>query len=248
MESPTEQLVLKKTHDFSSSKEPKLAAIFIHGIASDSSTFNQALKYLESRKSLNDVRFITFDLLGSGKSYKSDDLNYDYRDQLSALHNSITNLKLDIPLVLVGHSLGTLIVAKYASEHKNDVKKLILISLPVYTKQDFENPAFETAIKLFKDAVGLRNHKILEEKAFINSMEKIALNHHNYQMLQNLETSAIIIYGNKDQIIAPHNLPTLLKANRNIKAVKTEGKHGVTRDKFSELSKNLEEVLNAKNI
>ena len=245
MESPTEQLVLKKTHDFSSSKEPKLAAIFIHGIASDSSTFNQALKYLESRKSLNDVRFITFDLLGSGKSYKSDDLNYDYHDQLSALHNSIANLKLDIPLVLVGHSLGTLIVAKYASEHKNDVKKLILISLPVYTKQDFENPAFETAIKLFKDAIALRNRKILEDKAFINSMEKIALNRQNYQMLQGLETPAIMIYGNRDQIIAPHNLPTLLKANKNLKAIKTEGKHGVTRDKFSELAKSLEEVLNA---
>ena len=106
------KLILKNTHDFSGSKEPKLAVVFIHGIASDSSTFKNALKYLEGTRSLKNVRFITFDLLGSGKSLKSDKLNYDYEDQLEALHNAILKLDLDIPLILVGHSLGTFIVTR----------------------------------------------------------------------------------------------------------------------------------------
>lgn len=240
-----EQLILEKTHDYSASKNPKLAVILVHGIASDSSTFKQLLKHCESKKSLSDVRFITFDLLGSGKSYKNDDLNYDYSDQLTALYNSIKKIELNIPLVLVGHSLGTFIVTRYAKKHKKTVRKLILISPPVYTKQDFKNPAFGTAIKLFKDAISLKNRKLLEDKAFINSMEKIALSRDNYQVLQEIKIPTILIYGDKDQIIASFNYPALLKENPNLKAIKTNGKHGITHEKYDAITKSLEEALNA---
>ena len=242
----TKQLTLEKTHDFCASGNPKLAVVLIHGIASDSSTFNEALKFLENKESLNDVRFITFDLLGSGKSYKSDELDYDYREQLRALHSSIKKLKLDVPLILVGHSLGTFIVTRYASIHREDVRELVLISPPIYTEQDFNNPAFEIAIKLFKDAVSAKNPDILKDKAFNNSLEKIAFDRKNYQVLHSLRTPAILIYGRRDRVIAPHNLPKLLESNPEyLKGIKTDGSHGVTRGKYAKLVKILEEALNA---
>ena len=122
----TRKLVLKKTHDFCASKKPRLTVVLIHGIASDSTTYNNALEYLEGTTSLKDVRFVTFDLLGSGKSLKDDKLNYEYKDQLEALHNSIDSLKLNSPLVLVGHSLGSFIVTKYADTFKKTIKRLIM--------------------------------------------------------------------------------------------------------------------------
>ena len=103
----SKKLILKKTHDFCAVKEPRLTVIFIHGIAADSSCFNNAIKYLEGTTSLKEVRFVAFDLLGSGQSYANDKLNYDYKEQLEALHNSIEKLKLTTPLVLVGHSRQT---------------------------------------------------------------------------------------------------------------------------------------------
>ncbi|MBR0430931.1 alpha/beta fold hydrolase [Candidatus Saccharibacteria bacterium] len=240
------QLTLKKTHDFASAKEPELAVVLIHGIASDSTTFTNALKYLEGLKSLQKVRFITFDLLGAGKSLKDDRLNYDYKDQLRALHQAIQKLRLDIPLVLVGHSLGTFIVTKYADVYKKSVKKLVLVSPPIYTEKDLDNPAFEAGIKVFKDAVSLKNRKILAEKAFNNSMEKIVLNRKNYQVLAELKTPTVLIYGNMDQFIASYNIPKILKANPEyLTAIKTEGRHGVSRDKYTKLVNILEEVLNA---
>ena len=241
------ELCLKKTHDFCAVKEPKLVVVLIHGIASDSSTFNNALKYLEGTRSLKDVRFVTFDLLGSGKSPKSDRLNYDYADQLEALHNAISKLKLgDTPLVLVGHSLGTFIVTRYADTYKKTLKKLILISPPIYTEEDLDNPAFEKAIKVFKDAVALKDRNILQEKAFNNSMEKIVLNRKNYKVLAGLTTPTILIYGNMDQIIASHNIPRILKDNpKHLSAIKTEGRHGITHDKYSKMVNILEEILNA---
>lgn len=242
-------LELKKTHDFCVSGKPELAVVFIHGIASDSRTFNNALQYLEGTVTLNNVRFITFDLLGSGQSYKNDKLNYDYKDQLTALNNSLAKLKLDVPLVLVGHSLGTLIVTRYASTHKKAVKKLILVSPPIYTEKDLDNPAFEIAMKGFKDAVSLKNRAILREKSFNNSIEKIVKNRKNYQTLVEITTPAVLIYGDLDQIIAPRNIPKVVRENtKYISAIKTPGRHGVSREKYGKIREILEEALNAQTL
>ena len=203
-------LELKKTHDFCASGKPRLTVAFIHGIASDSRAFSNALKYLEGTTTLNDVRFITFDLLGSGASYKNDKLNYDYKDQLTALDNSLKKLKLDTPLILVGHSMGTLIVTRYASLHKKAVRQLILVSPPVYTERDLDNPAFEIAMKGFKDAVSVKNRSILREKSFENSIQEIVKNRKNYKTLSEITTPAVLIYGDLDQIIAPRNIPKVI--------------------------------------
>lgn len=240
------KLVLSKAHDYSAVDNPKLAVVFIHGIASDSSTFHNSLKYLEGTRSLKEIRFITFDLLGSGKSLKSDNLNYDYNDQLEALHNSIEALKLNIPLVLVGHSLGTFIVTRYADTYKKSVRELILISPPVYTIEDLDNPAFEAGIKVFKDAVSLKDRKILKKKAFNASMDNIVLDRKNYKTLANIKTPTILIYGKLDQFISSYNIPKIVRSNPEyLSVIKTEGRHGVSRDKYSKLVGILEEIINA---
>ena len=96
----SKKLILKKTHDYSAVKDPQMVVVFIHGIAADSSSFNSALKYLEGTQSLKNARFVTFDLLGSGESSRSDKLTYNYKEQLEALQNSIEKLNIgDLPLV-----------------------------------------------------------------------------------------------------------------------------------------------------
>lgn len=239
-------LELKKTHDFCASGRPELTVVFIHGLASDSRTFANALKYLEGTVALDSVRFVTFDLLGSGQSYKNDKLNYDYKDQLAALENSLAKLKLNEPLVLIGHSLGTLIATRYASTHKKAVKQLILISPPIYTEKDLDNPAFEIAMKGFKDAVSLKNRAILREKSFESSIQKIVKNRKNYQTLCGITTPTVLIYGDLDQIIAPRNIPKVMRENaKYISAIKTPGRHGVSREKYNKVREILEETLNA---
>ena len=241
----SQKISLQKTHDFCHVKDPRLTVVFIHGIATDSSSFDNAIRYLEGTRSLKDVRFVAFDLLGSGKSLKSDKLDYGFKDQLSALHNSISKLKVKTPLVLVGHSMGTLIVSRYANEHKRIVNQLVLISPPIYTENDLDNPAFKAGIKVFTDAVSIKNHKIIEEKPFKNSMSKIVLSRHNYDNFVNLAVPTVLIYGNMDQFIASYNIPKLLKVNPNLFAIKTEGRHGVSRDKYTKMVDILEEMLNA---
>lgn len=238
-------MILTKTHDVCRVKTPKLTVVMIHGIASESSTYQKALDYLEDCDSLKEVRFITFDLLGFGKSPKDEELNYNYSEQIEALHNAILKSKIDTPLIIVGHSLGTLIVARYANKYPEGICKLVLISPPIYTEKDLDNPAFAVGIEAFKKAISIKGPKILEEKAFNNSMEKIVLNRNNYQMLTKITIPTILIYGNEDQIIAPRNIPKIVKENQNLSAIKTHGRHSITQDKYIKIEKILEEEINA---
>lgn len=239
-----QKLSLTKTHDFCAVKEPVLTVVMIHGIASDSSTFKRAIQYLEGTTSLKKVRFVTFDLLGWGESLKDDTrLEYNYSEQIEALHNSIKKLKVSTPLVLVGHSMGTFVVTRYANTYKKSVRELILISPPVYTEENLADPVFEKAIKLFEDAVGAKNPAVLKEKVFQNSMRKIVMNKYNYKNLVNLKTPTVMIYGNLDKFVTAFNYPGLVAENpKYLSVIRTEGAHGVSRDKYSKMVGILEEM------
>ena len=238
------KLTLFKSYDYCQDDKPLLTVVMIHGIASNSSTYDKALASFETDKDLADIRFVTFDLLGAGNSLKTDELDYNYDEQIEALHNAISDLKVKTPLVLVGHSLGTFIVTRYASIYPNKVSKLILISAPIYTERDFDNPAFALGIDAFKKAVSVKDPNILNEKSFINSMDKIVLDRKNYSVLSKIKAPTTIIYGDEDQLIASYNVKGLLKDNPSIRAIKTHGRHGITADKFTELAKLLKEDEN----
>lgn len=237
------KLTLEKTNDYSSTDSPILTVVMIHGIASNSSTYDDALKYFEREKNLEKVRFVTFDLLGSGKSLKDDSLEYNYDEQIEALHNAIIELDTDTPIVLIGHSLGTFIVTRYAKTYPDGIQRLILVSPPIYSPKDFDNPAFWAGIDMFKKVLGAKNPEVLKEKVFNNSMENIVLCRDNYQTLAEIKVPTTLIFGTKDRIIASHNIPSIIKKNKNLKAIPTIGHHGVTKDKYTKIATILEETI-----
>jgi pimeloyl-ACP methyl ester carboxylesterase len=186
---------------------------------------------------------VTFDLLGSGKSLKDDSLEYNYDEQIEALHNAIIELGTDTPIVLIGHSLGTFIVTRYAKTYPDSIQKLILVSPPIYSPKDFDNPAFWAGIDMFKKVLGAKNPEVLKEKAFNNSMENIVLCRDNYQTLAEIKVPTTLIFGTEDRIIASHNIPSIIKKNKNLKAIPTIGHHGVTKDKYTKIATILEETI-----
>lgn len=236
------ELELHKAYDRKVVDRPKLTVVMIHGIASDSTTYNTFLEVLEQREDLDEYRIVTYDLLGSGKSSSDDALEYTYEEQLEALHNGIKHLELDSPLVLVGHSLGTFIVTRYANTYPGEVSELVLISPPVYLPEDYDNPLFAVGMKAFKKSVSARQKNILHNKAFNKSMEHIVMDRNNYEVLAGTKLPVTIIYGDDDKLIAPQNMPRLLKDNPEIKAVQVHGKHGVSSDKFEEIFAVFEEA------
>ncbi|MBR3180058.1 alpha/beta hydrolase [Candidatus Saccharibacteria bacterium] len=241
---PTKSLTLAKIHD-EHQKAKTLTVIMLHGLASDSHTYDSALKYLTEKPALKDVRFVTFDLLGSGKSPNTDDIDYTITSQVEALHASIANLKLKTPILLVGHSMGSLIATHYVKKY--GAAGLVLISSPFYQDSDFKNPAFAAGMEMFKEAVALKNDRsLLTKKSFNDAIKYVVMGPKNFQTLTTLKVPTIIIYGALDQFIIPHNLKAAAAANPEyIELIKTEGRHGVSRDKYSELAGILERVIDA---
>ncbi len=237
-------LELSKTHDFCQSKNPKLTVVFIHGIAASSASFKNTLDYLEGTRSMQNVRFVTFDLLGAGKSYTSDRLEYNFDEQLVALENSIKKLRIKTPLVLVGHSMGTMVATRYAATHKKEIRELILVSPPIYRVEDIKSPMFAQAMGGFREAVKQKNREVIKTKAFNNEIDNIISNTKNYDFLAKMTKPTTLIFGDKDLIIAAFNIPKLLKENSKIRAIKTSGTHGVSRDKYTKILPELERILN----
>ena len=238
------KLELYKAHDFCASGNAKLTVIMIHGIATDSSSFSKALAYLEGTTSMRDVRFVAFDLLGAGKSLTSDDLEYNFSEQLSALELSIKKLNLKTPVVLVGHSMGTMIVARNLANHKRGIKKVVLLSPPIYRKEEIEHPAFKAGMEQFFAYVKQKSADTLKAKYFNNAIENIVLNKNNFGFFEKISKPTVMIYGETDTFIAPHNIVAIAKYNPNVDICCTPDGHSISHEKYTKLLNILEETLN----
>lgn len=104
--------------------------VFIHGIASSSTTFDFVVPLVADGN-----RIITIDLLGFGRSPAPDDAEYTLEEHVRAIAHTVHHLRLK-RFTLVGHSLGCLIASRYAATHENEIAKLVLVSPPVYQHPD----------------------------------------------------------------------------------------------------------------
>ena len=101
--------------------------ILLHGIASSAATFRHVIPLIEDRH-----RCISLDLLGFGESPAPEGATYTIEEHVAAINATIESLKLTAPFVLVGHSLGSLLAARYAAQYPKLVSRLVLVSPPVY--------------------------------------------------------------------------------------------------------------------
>lgn len=101
--------------------------VMLHGYMASGHYFKHIRERLES-----DYRVVTLDLLGFGRSPKPK-VGYTYDDHVSAIHHTIETLGIAKPYVLLGHSMGALIALRFATEHGDDLKKLLLFNPPLFT-------------------------------------------------------------------------------------------------------------------
>jgi pimeloyl-ACP methyl ester carboxylesterase len=101
--------------------------VLLHGIASSSVTF-QNLEPLLS----DDHECIMIDLLGFGESPMPPDADYTLEEHVAAIERTVKHLRIREPFILVGHSMGALIAARFAARNNKVVKHLVLVSPPIY--------------------------------------------------------------------------------------------------------------------
>ena len=110
--------------------------MLVHGIASSAATFERLVPLIQERH-----RCISIDLLGFGESPVPEGATYTVEEHVAAIERTIDSLQLRAPFTLVGHSLGSLLSARYAAQHRREVTHLVLVSPPVYlSPTDFADP------------------------------------------------------------------------------------------------------------
>ncbi len=101
--------------------------VMVHGVASSSVTFRALVPLLSQR-----YRCVSIDILGFGQSPVPADASYTIEEHVAAMHATIKSLHLSGRIILVGHSLGALLVSRYAAVHPREVSRVVLVSPPIY--------------------------------------------------------------------------------------------------------------------
>ncbi|MBR0460902.1 alpha/beta hydrolase [Candidatus Saccharibacteria bacterium] len=240
---------MKYTFD-SRNKDAKFTVIFLHGIAATSSTWHPTIGIFEKDTGLKNFRFISLDLLGFGKSLRADWLNYDYEEYNRALLKTIKHLHIKNPIILVGHSMGSLIAANFATEYPEKISRLILISPPVLKPEEvsklpdkFYQKSYSTLPKIaddpiiktlatFVQKVSSFRAEYLNTVAFERSMKNIVLNRKNYQLFNKLTIPTTIIHGRFDPLVLQSNLAEIAKTNSDfVKLEQVTAHHDISPSK-----------------
>lgn len=246
-------------------KNPELTVIFLHGISATSDTWRSTFRQLTKNPGLTNVRLIALDLLGFGKSLHASWLDYDYLDYEKALDAAIKRLYIRTPIVLVGHSMGSLIAADYVVNYTpiQPISQLILVSPPVlmskelaqlpdraYTKTysslskiAHDVPAAAVVAGFMQRFTSFRSAYI-KTPAFAKSMEQIILNPKNYQTFTKIRIPATIIHGHFDPLVLGANLRRAAKANSHYLTYRSViGQHDISVGKRAKIETVLKKAL-----
>lgn len=200
--------------------------IFLHGIASSAATFSGVIPQLADR-----YRCISFDLLGFGESPTPPLSTYTIEEHVDSIRATIHSLKLHAPFIVVGHSLGSLLGARYAATHPSRVSRLVLVSPPLYvppsqigdplvrarvgaylrayeflrTNKEFTMATVDTLRRLFQleDVLELSERNW---RAFVLSVQNCIETQTTVTDISSVRVPIDVVYGSLDQFIAPGTL------------------------------------------
>lgn len=117
--------------------------ILLHGLASYGEIWDETVSELSQ-----DYRCVQVDLLGHGQSPMPSRLLYDTTDHERSLAWTFFWRGIWGKKIFVTHSMGGIIAVRYAALHPRNVRKLILVGLPVYRRGEAgeESKKFESLL------------------------------------------------------------------------------------------------------
>lgn len=205
-------------------------------------------RYIPFMEFLNTKGYITVinDHRGHGKSVKnSDDLGYFYDNSGNAIVEDLHQITLymkdkypKLPIYLLGHSMGSMVVRKYIKKYDKDIDKLIVCGAPSYNSDT--NMALKIVKILIKIQGDKKRSKLLDKLTFGNYNKKFKLESNSKAWLcsdksvvdtynkddkcgfiftlngfLNLFILMRDIYNNEDYLVRNPNMPILFIAGKD---------------------------------
>lgn len=244
--------------------------IFLHGLASDSNSWKNVLKNHQKG-----YRYINIDLLGFGKSPTPDWAQYSLKCHTKSVAKTISKLKIDEPVTVVGHSMGGLIAIELAKQNPKLVKNLILIGTPLYAPDELsrvvvdhkttgkymtnwlfkiyelitENPntTLKGAKNLMKVTPDNSSFKLSKNTwvPFKKSLTKAVMEQNSLQAVSGLSIPIHFYYGLADVLVIITHFQTLSKQQSNVTSSSYVGGHMVSTVAAKKIIKKIQETNSA---
>lgn len=221
--------------EFRSPKKPVATVILIHGIGSSTGMWIDTVKLLP-----RDVRIVAVDLLGFGLSPKPHWRTYSAYAQANNLIATMMRLRISGPIIIVGHSLGSLVAVEFARRYRIAVKSLVLVSPPFYKHDDSRKRyilqrrrilravhrtmdahpgAAERLLKLisrYNLADKGFNPDNVDLPAYLTTLETAIINQTTLRDAKRLRCPIRIITGKLDPLVPERNISELAKTKDSI--------------------------------
>lgn len=238
----------------------RATVVFLHGLASSSDLWSKIVNKLPS-----DINIVLVDLLGHGQSPKPDWLSYNLSAQARSLHNTLSSVSpFKHPVILVGHSLGSLVAIEYAKKYHASVDSLVLVAPPIYKSSDNQTmdktllKAYSALLdntQLAKNAakivakVATGGRAVESETDFVplaSSLRDSIIKQNSFNDIQQLDLPIDIIYGSFDPLVIGKNLREIAEPKPNVKVSKIVASHDVVGAMISRVLKTVAQQINCK--
>ncbi len=226
--------------------KPRATILFLHGIGNSGAAWDDIVAGLP-----DDLRLITIDLLGFGQSQRPDWAVYSAKTQARSVMATFLKLRLRGQVIIVGHSLGSLVAVEIAKRYPLLVRSLVLFSPPFYKLDESKRARVPSPDRMLKEIytlaqkhpgqflrisslatkLGLTNKSfsLTEDEAplFMNALEASIVNQTSLGDAAKLDIPIHIIYGLLDPVVIGKNIRLLAKENKNVAVTSVVAAHEV---------------------
>lgn len=243
-------------------KKPRATLLLIHGIGSSISAWDKVVMKLPK-----DVNVIAVDLLGFGLSSRPTWAVYDAKRQAQSVAHSCRIRGITGPMIVVGHSMGSLVGIELARLYPRLVSSLVLCSPPLYTLETGKgiDPSQKMLTSLYatirsypdqfvkisqiaaKYKIINRGFRVDEENvhAYMNALEASIVNQTAYNDIKRIRKPISILYGTLDPVIIARNLKALDKEMANVTLRSVPAAHEIKGYYTTAVTKQITEVIEA---
>lgn len=219
--------------------------MFLHGIGNSGRTWDEVSSRLP-----DDVNIVIVDLLGFGDSPQPVWAVYDAKTQARSLLKTLLAIGVFTKVILVGHSMGSLVAVEFAKRYPQSVASLILCSPPLYSldksdsrklffERDYQlRRIYELAIKNPQNIVRIsklaKRAKLLNPEfnietvnldAYVAALKANIIHQTATHDIIRLNRPVRIIYGTLDPFVIGDNIDRVAKTTTNIAVTKFIGGH-----------------------
>lgn len=215
--------------------KPVATVLLLHGIGNSSASWDEVVKKLPKN-----VRVISVDLLGFGKSPSPRWLKYSTTAQAQSIAATLLSMGITQKLIIVGHSMGSLVAVELARRYSPFVESLVLCSPPFYTDVERKTilPDPNVVLKRFYrliekypnnivDAAPLAAKLNIVGKAFnvtsenvdiyVAALKSSIINQTAMNDVKKLHIPIQMLHGVIDPVVIKQNLDDVVKVNKQAK-------------------------------